>query len=76
MKTMRAFRRLLPFTSPIVTVWALLGACSDEDQTDVCLGPGCVEYRGAAGRNTLTSSAVAGFGGAADGGPSDAGAEG
>jgi hypothetical protein len=78
MKTMRSLRRLLPITSPIVTLWALLGACSDGDQTDVCLGPGCVTYQGAAGRNTLTASAISGAGGAADAGsePPDAGAEG
>src|SRR5689334_678600 len=78
MKTMRSLRRLLPITSPIVALWALLGACSDDDQTDVCLGPGCVTYQGAAGRNTLTASSTGGAGGALDAGPgpSDAGAEG
>jgi hypothetical protein len=76
MKTMRALRRLLPLTSPIVTVLTLLGACSDDDQTDVCLGPGCVTYQGAAGRHTLTASNLAGAGGARDAGPGDAGVEG
>jgi hypothetical protein len=79
MKTMRSFRRLLPITCPIVTLWALLGACSDDDdQTDVCLGPGCATYQGAAGRNTLTAGNLGGAGGATDAGsgPPDAGAEG
>ena len=75
MKTSRASRQRLPLTCPAVLLLTLAGACSDDDQTGMCLGPGCASYQGSAGRNTL-SSGLAGASAAGDAGPSDAGAAG
>jgi hypothetical protein len=62
MNPMRAHRPLSRHTAHLVfgAIAALLGlaaACGDDDDhTDVCLGPGCVNYRGSAGKNSLTSA--------------------
>jgi hypothetical protein len=59
----------------LVSLLGLAAACGDDDDhTDVCLGPGCVNYQGIAGKNSLT--AAGGFGGAFDAGPDAASGEG
>lgn len=70
---MRASRRLSSVTAPAAMLLALFAACSDDDLTSVCLGPGCPTYQGAAGRHSLAARDGGGFGGAADASPPDAG---
>jgi FG-GAP repeat protein len=75
MNSMRAPRPLSRHTAHIVcgvfaSLIGLAAACGDDDDhTDVCLGPGCVNYQGIAGKNSLTASGLGGFGGALDAGP-------
>ena len=43
----------------LLAAWALALACGEDgDHTDVCVGPGCVNYEGLAGRNTLTANGL------------------
>jgi FG-GAP repeat protein len=68
MNDMRAKRRRLAATS-LLGVLGLLAGCADNDHTDLCVGPGCADFQGFAGRNSLTASGL----GDLDAGP-DAGA--
>lgn len=67
MNDLRAKRRWLAATG-LLGVLGLLAGCADNDHTEVCAGPGCANFQGFAGRNSLTASGL----GALDAGP-DAG---
>jgi hypothetical protein len=67
----RAHRPVWTAARLLVALGALVTGCKDDDHTDICVGPGCETYEGAAGKNSLAAGDL-GVPDGADGGASEA----